>query len=150
MTGRTSVPTGWLLCNGQAVSRTTFADLFAAIDTTYGIGDGSTTFNVPDMRQRFPLGKAASGTGSGLGDTGGAIDHVHDLDSASSGARISFSTAPEGLMLRKALTARTANFQIGGVTVAGSSASTTNGIELEGDSDTENPPFQTVNYKIKT
>jgi microcystin-dependent protein len=148
--GSSGVPDGWRLCSGQAVSRTTFADLFAVIGTSYGVGDGSTTFNLPDMRQKFPLGKADSGTGSGLGDTGGAIDHVHDLDSASSGARISFSTAPEGLMLRKALTARTANFQIGGVTVAGSSASTTNGIELEGDSDTENPPFQVFNYIIKT
>lgn len=72
-----SAAPGWLLCNGQAVSRTTYAALFAAIGTTYGVGDGSTTFNVPDLRQRFPLGVAASGTGNTLGGTGGAIDHVH-------------------------------------------------------------------------
>ena len=75
--GGTDAPTGWLLCNGQAVSRTTYARLFAVIGTTYGAGDGSTTFNLPDLRQRFPLGKAASGTGSTLGATGGAIDHTH-------------------------------------------------------------------------
>ena len=54
-----TAPTGWLLCQGQAVSRTTYAKLFAVIGTTYGSGDGSTTFNVPDMRGRFPLGAGA-------------------------------------------------------------------------------------------
>lgn len=68
------------MCDGAAVSRTTEAALFAVIGTAYGAGDGSTTFNVPDLRQRFPLGKAAAGTGSTLGGTGGAIDHVHSVD----------------------------------------------------------------------
>lgn len=60
--GATS-PTGWLLCNGQAVSRTSYSRLFAAIGTTYGSGDGSTTFNVPDLRECNPvgIGKRASG-----------------------------------------------------------------------------------------
>lgn len=49
-------PTGWLLCYGQAVSRTTYASLFAVIGTAYGIGDGSTTFNLPDKRGRVSLG----------------------------------------------------------------------------------------------
>ena len=56
-------PAGWLLCNGQAVSRTTYAELFAAIGTTWGAGNGSTTFNVPDLRGRTPIG---AGQGSGL------------------------------------------------------------------------------------
>lgn len=51
-----SAPTGWLLCYGQAVSRTTYAALFAVIATTYGAGDGSTTFNVPDLRGRTVAG----------------------------------------------------------------------------------------------
>src|SRR5690606_8069533 len=75
----TSAPAGWLFCHGQEVSRTTFARLFAVIGTTYGAGNGSTTFNLPDLRQRFPLGKAASGTGSTLGETGGRIDHTHNV-----------------------------------------------------------------------
>lgn len=49
-------PTGWLLCNGTAVSRTTYAALFTVIGTTYGSGDGSTTFNLPDMQGRVPVG----------------------------------------------------------------------------------------------
>lgn len=56
MYGRATPPTGFLLCNGQAVSRTTYADLFAVLGTSYGVGDGSTTFNVPDLRSSFPVG----------------------------------------------------------------------------------------------
>lgn len=58
-----SAPSGWLLCDGSAVSRTTYADLFTAIGTSYGVGDGSTTFNLPDLRGRVPVGV---GQGSGL------------------------------------------------------------------------------------
>jgi len=76
--GGAAAPAGWLLCDGAAVSRTTYAALFAAVGTTFGVGDGSTTFTLPDLRGRFPLGKAAAGTGSTLGGTGGALDHAHD------------------------------------------------------------------------
>lgn len=54
---------GWLICDGSAVSRTTYADLFNIIGTTFGAGNGTTTFNLPDMRGRVPGG---IGTGSGL------------------------------------------------------------------------------------
>ncbi len=59
-------PAGWLLCQGQAVSRTTYADLFAIIGTTYGVGDNTTTFNLPDLRGEFVRGWDA---GRGI-DTG--------------------------------------------------------------------------------
>jgi microcystin-dependent protein len=55
-TARTTAPSGWLLCYGQAISRTTYDILFAAIGTTYGAGNGSTTFNVPDLRGRTIVG----------------------------------------------------------------------------------------------
>jgi microcystin-dependent protein len=80
-----AAPTDWLLCQGQAISRTTFANLFAVLGVTYGAGDGSTTFNLPNMQQRFPLGKAASGTGSTLGSSGGVIDHTHNIPAHSHG-----------------------------------------------------------------
>lgn len=51
-----TVPTGWLLCNGQEVSREDYADLFTAIGTTYGAGNGTTTFLVPDLRAKFIVG----------------------------------------------------------------------------------------------
>lgn len=84
-----SAPSGWLLCYGQAVSRMTYADLFDIIGTTYGTGDGSTTFNLPDIRGRVPAGKddmggsaagrltdATSGFGDGLGEAGGTQTHT--------------------------------------------------------------------------
>lgn len=61
-TARNATPAGFLRCNGAAVSRTTYADLFGAIGTTYGAGDGSTTFNVPDLRGEFIRGWADGGT----------------------------------------------------------------------------------------
>lgn len=81
-----AAPTGYLLCYGQAVSRTSYAALFAVISTTYGAGDGATTFNVPDLRGRVAAGLDSMGgtaanrltaggsgvTGSTLGGTGGA------------------------------------------------------------------------------
>ena len=74
--GGTSAPTGWLFCDGSAVSETTYAGLFTVIGHTFG-DPGGGNFNLPDLRQKFPLGKAASGTGSTLGGTGGNIDHTH-------------------------------------------------------------------------
>lgn len=64
-----AAPTGFLLCDGSAVSRTTYADLFAVLSTTYGVGDGATTFNVPDLRGRIPIG-VGTGTGGGASGTG--------------------------------------------------------------------------------
>jgi microcystin-dependent protein len=85
-----AAPNGWLLCFGQAISRTTYANLFAAIGTSFGTGDGSTTFNVPDTRGRVLAGKdnmggtaasrlttAGSGVdGATLGANGGAETHT--------------------------------------------------------------------------
>lgn len=69
-----SVPTGWLLCNGQAVSRTTFAALFAIIGTTWGEGNKTTTFNVPDAKDKILIGVGPTSSGRpthALGNTGG-------------------------------------------------------------------------------
>ncbi len=81
-----TAPPGWLLCDGSAVSRTTYADLFAVVGTTYGAGNGSTTFNVPDLRGRIPLGKdnmggtsanrVTSGQADTLGGNSGAETHT--------------------------------------------------------------------------
>lgn len=51
--GGSNAPAGWLICDGAAISRTLYANLFSAIGTAFGTGDGSTTFNLPDMRGRF-------------------------------------------------------------------------------------------------
>lgn len=71
MYGGITAPTNWLLCDGSAVNRLTYIKLFTAIGTIYGVGDGSTTFNLPNLTNRMPMGK---GTGSfaTLGSVGGA------------------------------------------------------------------------------
>jgi microcystin-dependent protein len=83
-------PDGWLLCFGQAVSRTDYSGLFSVIGTSYGTGDGSTTFNLPDMRGRVAAGKDNMGgsaanrltaggsgiTGTTLGNAGGVETHT--------------------------------------------------------------------------
>ena len=68
-----TAPSGWLMCNGQAVSRTEYSQLFSVIGTTYGAGDGSGTFNVPDMRGRVGVGASPS---YALGSTGGEATHT--------------------------------------------------------------------------
>lgn len=85
--GTTSPDTNiYLLCDGQAVSRTTYADLFTVVSTTFGVGDGSTTFNVPDLRGRIPMGldnlggtpanRVTDADADALGGTVGAQDHT--------------------------------------------------------------------------
>lgn len=76
-----SAPTGWLLCDGSAVSRTTYSDLFSLISTTYGVGDGSTTFNLPDLKGKIPVGyNSSDGDFDALGETGGAKTHTLTSD----------------------------------------------------------------------
>jgi microcystin-dependent protein len=89
-----TAPDTWLLCDGSAVSRTTYADLFRVIGTTYGVGDGSTTFGLPDLRGRVAAGKdnmggtdadrlTASGCGidgNVLGIAGGSETHTLTTD----------------------------------------------------------------------
>lgn len=70
-------PSGYLLCDGQEVSRATYATLFALIGETFGVGDGSSTFNVPNMKGRVPVGKDAGQTEfDSLAETGGAKTHT--------------------------------------------------------------------------
>ena len=71
-----SAPGGYLACDGTAVSRTTYADLFAVVSTTYGVGDGSTTFNLPDARGLVMVGAGAHGTmtrANGTAYNGGSV-----------------------------------------------------------------------------
>tara|TARA_R110000824_G_scaffold400879_1_gene609715 strand:- start:998 stop:1783 length:786 start_codon:yes stop_codon:yes gene_type:complete len=74
---------GWLYCDGATISRTTYAALFAQIGTVYGVGDGSTTFQLPDLRGRFLVGRDSMGAGTAAGrtTTGG-----HGIDAATLGA----------------------------------------------------------------
>lgn len=82
--GMNTAPSGWLKANGAAISRTTYAGLFAAIGTTYGAGDGSTTFNVPDLRGEFVRslddGRGVdSGRGIGTYQSSQNLSHYHNV-----------------------------------------------------------------------
>ena len=152
MYGAASAPTGWLLCNGAAVSRSTYATLFALIGTTYGAGDGSSTFNVPDMRDKFPVG---SGSTYALNATGGSADstlpsHTHAITdpghnhtitawvgAASNG---SGSGADPGQKL-SAFTTASNNTATTGITINNAGTSPTN---------TNLPPYRGINFIIKT
>lgn len=75
--GGATAPTGYLLCDGTAVSRTTYSSLFTAIGTSFGTGDGSTTFNVPDLRANVPAGYKSGDTNFGtLGGAVGEATHI--------------------------------------------------------------------------
>ena len=103
-----AAPTNWLACDGAAVSRSTYADLFALIGTTYGAGNGTTTFNVPDLRGRIPVGV---GQGPGLSSytlavAGGAesivlseaemATHSHAISGVTDRAPSGLSSSPVG------------------------------------------------------
>lgn len=88
---RSSAPTGWLKANGAAISRTAYATLFAAIGTTYGAGDGATTFNLPDLRAEFVRGLddgrgVDAGREIGSAQAAAFQSHNHTGTAASSGA----------------------------------------------------------------
>lgn len=90
-------PTGWLMCHGSAVSRATHSELFAVIGTTYGVGDNSTTFNLPNLKSRVPMGwDDGEPDYENLNNTGGSKEvtlteaqmpsHTHGLDRNGSGS----------------------------------------------------------------
>lgn len=96
-----SVPEGYLLCNGAAVSRTTYADLFDAIGTIYGAGDGSTTFNLPDFRDRYPIGVGTNVLGTQVAEqlpniVGDAVGNVESFNVSSSGALSAYRDSSRG------------------------------------------------------
>ncbi len=90
-----SAPTDYLVCNGAAVSRTTYANLFAVISTTFGAGDGSTTFNLPNLVGKVPVGYDSTDTAfDTIGETGGAktVDLSHDHGGVTGGVAFGSGT----------------------------------------------------------
>ncbi len=135
-----SPPSGWVACLGQAISRTTFSALFGIIGTEYGVGDGSTTFNVPDFRtsESFPRGAvndAARGTTGGRSVFNQSIAempaHTHQQQKNSSGSNAHGTPAEAG----------TATPAAG---IEPLTQSTGSGIEMD-----NKPPFLDCNFIIK-
>ena len=141
-----SAPEGWLLCYGQEVSRDTYSDLFEIIAETYGSGDGSTTFNLPDLRGRMLLGIDNMGGESAnrveneqadlLGGNGGEENHQLTIDElASHNHSGSMSVAGGG----------------GSHSGSGANHGNSNNTSESGGNQPHNnmPPFITINYIIK-
>lgn len=163
-----TAPTGYLLCQGQAVSRTTYSALFSVIGTTYGSGNGSTTFNLPNLQGRFPLGKSSS---HALASTGGAEtvtlstneipSHTHGNKSLTGTFRAYGDTGSVGLS-GDGTVAVSGIVSTNGTLDWGPSYEQRTGYGVKIDASHEHtsigggaahdnmPPYQTVNYIIKT
>ena len=156
-----SVPSGFLECNGAAVSRTTYSALFAIIGTTYGAGDGSTTFNVPDLQDNVAVGKSNN---KALGSTGGANTVTSTGNVGGSTANATLSTSQlashsHGYARREGNPIPGRQNNIGG---AGSSNASTNSTgsgsghshnmsaTFSGDATSVLQPYLTIIYIIKT
>lgn len=145
-----TTPDGWLLCDGSAVSRTTYAALFSAIGTTYGAGDGTTTFNLPNLVDKFVEGSSTAGTEktAGLPNIKGIFDPRETVGFGYNGtgtASGSFYKTTDG----GSLTSNTLSVQSGNTDPyrIGFDASKSNSIY--GNSTTVQPPALTMRYIIK-
>lgn len=148
-----TAPTGWLLCYGQAVSRETYATLFAVIGTTFGTGDGSTTFNLPDLRGRIPLGQDDMGGSSANRVTDSDADTIGGADGVES---VTLTAAQSGLPAHTHTVGKVNNNDggSGGIQQAAAANTTTQNTGSVSAADaseahTNMPPFLTVNYIIK-
>lgn len=135
--GGSTAPTGWLLCSGGAISRATYADLFAVIGTAYGAGDGSTTFNLPNYTGRVPQGMGRGYANAGLPNIWGTFAPQYTPSISIGGAFYAHSTFTSSY----AGLAQSAN------TVVGFSAALVSGIY--GASTTVQPPATLSNFIIK-
>lgn len=132
-----SLPTGYLWCDGSAVSRTTYASLFSSLGTAWGVGDGSTTFNLPDTRGRFPFGKDTSAPGDDLGESFGNKNHVHTIDPPNTS-----TSAPSANVTNLTL--------LGLLNDAAADDAHTHSVDIgQFNSGTANPPAFTANFIIK-
>ena len=158
-----SAPTGYLICDGAAVSRTTYASLFTAISTQYGTGDGSSTFNVPDLRGRTIAGKGSGSTiasslfDSGNQDTLGALVGADDV--VLSEAQLPSHTHSDGSYIAAGLKRTGGGGTQGGLISVNDGETTTafnidvtgtSGSTGSGSAHTNMQPTIILNYVIKT
>ena len=155
-----TAPSGYLICNGASLNRADYPKLFSVLGTTYGSAS-ATTFSLPDLRQRFPMGKAASGTGNALAATGGAVDHNHSVPAhyhaMGTGADLSVSdpvtgwSAWGGSVTSVAVRGDTQDAAYSAHTISGRIGLVTGGVDGNAamTSGNQNPPYLVVNYIIK-
>jgi microcystin-dependent protein len=156
----TSLPSGFLECNGAAVSRSTYAALFAVVSTTYGSGNGSTTFNLPDLKDNLAVGRsnskalASSGGANTVQTTGniGGSTAAHTLTTP----EIASHSHPGSISPSNQKTQAAGVVQIGasGGTMSGAGAGGTHSHNMSatftGDSTSVLQPYVAMIYVIKT
>ena len=152
--GGTTAPEGWLLCDGSAVSRTTYASLFSTIGTSFGTGDGSTTFNIPNKKGKVGVGLDSTDTNfNTIGKTGGSKEHYHNLDDNNSYAKLTmFSGNSEvGYYELGGKTQWQSNFGATLSSVGGRTHTSIYGVALGGytANGSSLQPYITLNYIIK-
>lgn len=151
-----TTPSGWMVCDGTAVSRTLYPDLFTAIGTTYGAGNGTTTFNLPNLLGRVVVGVNGSDSDfTPVGKTGGAktAPHTHTL-SDSGQAQIYIGTGGQVGQRRITMPAYTETLAFTATRTTNAAASQTVGTPLTGSTDSASPttvqPFMALVMIIKT
>lgn len=155
LTARDTAPTGWLICDGSALDPDDYPDLFAAISNFYG-GDGVSTFNIPNLQGRFPVGVDDAQTEfDARNKTGGSKTHFHKLSTAG-WARISVNGANGNVEL-DAVSVPNWNSDRGADTSfeSGTSGTLPQGARLDGQTDqtigtAALPPYVALHYMIKT
>ena len=138
----TSAPSGYLNCDGTAVSRSTYSALFAVVGTTYGSGDGSSTFNVPNLQDRAPVGKSGS---KAIASTGGA--NTASLSVSANNTTISNNTMPSHSHGSAGKSNRNTG-NSGNQCPATNASGGNNSVNASSVSTIQ--PFITINYVIKT
>lgn len=151
-----TTPQGWLLCDGSAVSRTDYAALYAVIGTTYGAGDGSTTFNLPNLVDKFVEGSATAGTvkSAGLPNITGRLCSKNDINNVTNKDQFLADKLSEvsGVFSVEGWGTKYSMDQPSKVTGYGYDALNFNASKsnpIYGKSDTVQPPALTMRYIIK-
>ena len=171
--GTSTAPTGWLICDGSAVSRSTYSALFGVLSTTYGVGDGSTTFNLPNLKGRVPVGRDATQSEfDTLAETGGSKTsaltsgnlpaHTHTASSTSSsstsltnGSSVVITGTGNALLLNGAQGLATYGPYNAAAMSASTSTSTSTSVSgggngtATGDAFSNLPPYIALNFIIR-
>jgi microcystin-dependent protein len=142
----------WQICDGTAISRTTYSQLFSLIGTTHGVGNGTTTFNLPDLRGRYPVGSGAGAIGA-LASKNSLTSYLHSHNLTNGYAMLAMNL---NQVMMKRVDAQNPNSYSSTLAIRGTSddpniSPNANGVQLGGsaDSDGHLVPYLAVNFIVR-